>query len=222
MSSKTKPLVELGLMGGMFDPVHYGHLNTARAVCRHLQLDDLHFLPCGNPVHRPGLLEDAAQRLAMLALVTDDTAGLHVDDRECRSAAPSYTIDSLRAIRAERSGCRLYYVMGQDAFNGFHTWKAWREIFGLAHLVVAARPGYAPDLAPELAGELRDRKANTREQMKEADCGLIYLAQLEDLDISSTLVRDRLRRGEAVDALLPPAVAAYIKDHGLYLAKEQT
>lgn len=216
MTATVIPVSDLGLMGGMFDPVHNGHLNIAMTAQRDLQLDHLALLPCGNPVHRANDMAPAAHRLAMLALAVQGCPALGVDDRECRQATPSYAINSLRAIRAERPGTRLYYLMGQDAFNQFHTWLDWRGIFGLAHIVVAARPGAATQLDVELAREVGDRQVADVAGLRSAKSGNILFMEMSMLDISSSQIRSRLSRHEAIDDLVPATVADYIHTNGLY------
>ena len=203
-------------MGGMFDPVHNGHLHIARTMLGTLQLDELALLPCGNPVHRDNDMAAAEHRLAMLDLALTGQQGLIVDDRECRTGAPSYALGSLQAIREERPGARLYYLMGQDAFNNFHTWYGWREILAIAHVVIAGRPGYTPTLAEGLGREYTARLVADIGKLKASPWGKFFNLELAPMDISSSMIRDRLARHEAVTGLVPPAVADYIRTHGLY------
>lgn len=203
-------------MGGMFDPVHYGHLQTARNILQHLDLDEVRLLPCGSPVHREAVMASAEQRLAMLELALDADPRLRIDDRECRSQAPSYTYNTLAAIREEQPDSRLYYIMGQDAFNAFDTWYRWREILELSHVVVAARPGYEPDLAPEVDREYGLRMTDSVAALKRRPQGAILVTRFALLDISSSLVRERIGSRQPIDDLLPSSVAAYIRANGLY------
>jgi len=206
-------------MGGMFDPVHNGHLNIALGTQQRLQLDRLALLPCGIPVHRANDLTPAMHRLAMLHLALQDHAGLVVDDRECLEPAPSYAFNSLQAIRRENPEAALYYLVGQDAFNKFHTWYHWREIFGLTHIVVAARPGATAETGGELSGEVRVRKVESVDELKQSTCGKIFTLEMPMLDISSTMVRERVSRHEPIDDLVPTSVADYIETNGLYTAE---
>lgn len=203
-------------MGGMFDPVHNGHLAIARTVLERLALDALYLLPCGNPVHREGFYAATEHRLAMLHLALEGDEALHVDDRECRSGDPSYTFNTLRAVQRDHPGCRLYYVMGADAFASLPSWYRWRDLFAQAHLVVAARPGHEQDLDPVLAAELAARSVATPAELKARDSGGILTTRFEWLDVSSSQVRERLRRGAAIDDLVPEQVAHYIHTNRLY------
>ena len=213
---ETGPVIDLGLMGGMFDPVHYGHLQAARNALLTLGLDKVCLLPCGTPVHRDTLVAPAHHRLAMLDLALADEALICVDDRECRSAEPSYTINSLRGIREENPQCRLFYIMGQDAFNSLPGWREWRQILDLVHVVVVARPGYRVDFSADLAQEFDRRSVASASELKQDVSGRILLARHELLDISSSAIREKIARRESVDELLPPAVTAYIQANGLY------
>ena len=203
-------------MGGMFDPVHNGHLSIALNTQQNLQLDRLALLPCGTPVHRPDDLTPATHRLAMLELAVQDHTGLVVDDRECRESVPSYAFNSLTAIRRENPEAILYYLMGQDAFNKFHTWYHWQEILELTHIVVAARPGATSDLDADLAREVQARTVNNVDEMRCSTQGKIFTLEIPLLDISSTMVRERVRCHEGIDDLVPAAVADYIDTNGLY------
>lgn len=203
-------------MGGMFDPVHNGHLGIASATLSLLKLDALVLLPCGQPVHGKTIIASCSHRLAMLRLATRENSSLLVDDRECRVDSPSYAFDSLQAIRKERPETRLYYLMGRDAFNSFHSWYRWQDIFSLAHIVVAARPGYDPVLPAPLQQEFNSRNAASVEELKASQAGRIHLATLELSDLSSTTIRERLARNEAIDGLVPANVAEYIHANKLY------
>lgn len=212
----SDPVSDLGLMGGMFDPVHLGHLTIAEQSCDYLQLQAMILLPCGQPVHGKQLMASAAHRLAMLELATRDNSMLTVDDRECRLDGPSYTYNSLQAIKSELPQSRLYYVMGQDAFNQFHTWYCWRNILSLTHIVVVARPGYRPEAGYELKQEIENRMVTSTVMLKQANAGNILIAELELLNISSTMIREKLSRQEPVADFIPGQILEYIKQHNLY------
>jgi len=215
-ANTDKVITDLGLMGGMFDPVHNGHLAIATDSLKLLQLDSLHLLPCGQPVHGKQLAASAVHRKAMLDLAVQGKRNLHVDDRECRLDAPSYTFATLAAIREEFPAARLYYIMGQDAFNQFDTWYRWQDILDLAHIVVAGRPGFRPVLKETLLEAIQGRQVVSPGEMKECGNGKVLFAELALLDISSTLVKESLARGKNIDELVPKPVAQYIQANGLY------
>lgn len=215
-----EPVLELGLMGGMFDPVHQGHLGIALTSLEKLQLNAIRLLPCGNPVHRSGLFASSQHRLAMLKLAVEDYPDIGVDDRECKSEDPSYTQKSLQNIKQEMPNARLYFIMGQDAFNNFNSWYRWRDIFSLAHIIVAARPGYELNLEKDLQAELNSRMVSSEENLKQTENGKILITEYDYLDISSSMVRQAVQRHKSlaglVPELLPEKVAQYIQTHKLY------
>jgi len=207
---------ELGLLGGMFDPVHFGHLNIALSSLEKLKLDEVHLLPCGQPVHKNALFTSSKHRLAMLQIVANENPFLSIDERECRSAEPSYTLKSLQAIRHENPDARLYYILGQDAFNTLDTWYCWQEIFSLVHLVVAGRPGYEFNFVPTLQKEFEERKVDSLEMLKQFNEGKIFITDFELLDISSSLIREKIQHEKSLSGLLPESIIHYIKTQKLY------
>lgn len=206
-------------MGGMFDPVHEGHLQLAQQV-RHLcQLEEVLLVPCGSPVHRPRAVASPAARIAMLELATRGKDWVNVDSRECLSDAPSYTYNTLSAIRAEQPSAILHLLLGLDAFLAFTTWYRWREIFDLAHVVVVARPGYilsADMLEPELSEQLERRETRDVEDCKQASAGKILLLDVSTPAISSTEIRALLHAERDASQYLNENVVSYIHAHQLY------
>ena len=220
MSRISDLATDLGLIGGMFDPIHYGHLNIALTSIELLQLDALHFLPCGNPVHKNEVFASSAQRLAMLELGVKDIESIQIDARECQSDAPSYTQNSLKSIRSESPGSRLFFILGQDAFNSLTTWNRWEEIFLLAHIIIVGRPDIEVELPAKLLSEFNNRRVNSAEEMKQYEHGKILTANFPMIDISSTMVRERINGGGDFQELVPPLVARYIHTHSLYMTEK--
>lgn len=216
MSVNPSAVSDLGLMGGMFDPVHNGHLNIAQNCLQALGLDALRFIPCGVPVHRDNTLTDSRYRLEMLKLAITGQEKFSVDDRECRSKEPSYTQSSLSSIREENPEARLFFLMGLDAFNSLPTWHRWTEIFELAHLIVATRPGVTPAYDGVLQKEHEKRVASSVEEMKQDRHGRIYTAAFEEKDISSSMIRERVARNDTLRGLVPSNVETYIHNEHLY------
>jgi len=210
-------------MGGMFDPVHLGHLQLARAVRVFAALDEVWLVPCGSPVHRPAAQAPAAERLAMLELAIAGEPGLRVDARECRSNARSYTFETLAAIRGEHPAALLFLVLGLDVFQQLQTWYRWRDLFALAHLLVAGRPGY--HLQPELLdnslrAEVEPRFTTRLQACDASSAGCVLLAELDTPAVSSTGIRTGLQTGADLAALLPPAVWHHIRNKRLYRREE--
>src|SRR5204863_186003 len=138
---KTPDGGPIGIFGGTFDPIHYGHLRTAFELWQTLKLAEVRFMPSGNPPHRVRTLADAALRVQMVRVAVADQPAFIVDDREVRRAGASYTFDTLTELRRENPERSLCLLLGMDAFLGLPSWHRWRELFELAHVVVAHRPG---------------------------------------------------------------------------------
>jgi nicotinate-nucleotide adenylyltransferase len=209
----------IGIMGGMFDPVHKGHMQLASRAREYCRLDALKLIPTGNPVHRGQAAASAAQRIAMLELATAGAAWLQVDTRECARDSPSYTHDTASALRGENPDAALFLVLGLDAFLAFDTWHRWQDLLGLVHLLVAVRPGYRYEscrLDRGFRDIVNDRRTTTADVAAQRTAGRIVMAELDLPDISSTQVRRLVRKGEDISALVPPAVADYIAAHKLY------
>lgn len=206
-------------MGGMFDPVHSGHLELARKARAYCGLDAVKLIPAGVPVHRDPPVASAEQRIAMLELACAPHAWLQVDPRECRSTAPSYTYTTAVALRAENPDAVLFLLLGLDAFLAFDTWYRWQDLLGLVHLLVAVRPGYvyqACRLERGFREDLNARLVANADAAAQYAAGKILHAALDLPDISSTQVRRMVRTGQDIAALVPAGVAAYIAAKGLY------
>lgn len=206
-------------MGGMFDPVHMGHLKLAKCAREHCRLASVKLVPCGTPVHRDKSAASAVQRIEMLELACGKDNWLQVDTRECRTAAPSYTYDTAVALRTENPDAALFLLLGLDAFLAFDTWHRWQELFALVHLLVAVRPGYKYEscrMARDFRQEVATRLTATADAAAHHAAGRILMAALDLPHISSTQVRRMVQTGEDVAALVPPAVAGYITANNLY------
>ena len=213
----------VGVMGGMFDPVHRGHLQAAAGVRRQLGLESVLMIPCGNPVHRGKSFASADDRCAMLSLAIADEPWLELDRRECMSEAPSYTVDTLGALHAERLDVSWHLLMGIDAFLALETWRRWRDLFELAHIIVVTRPGYtlAPDsLTAALRTEWERRVVTDAATLRQSRHGAVICVDVQSADLSSTQVRRLLQTAADPTPILHPAVAAYVRSHGLYQSGE--
>jgi|GEM_PF-40503 len=214
--------------GGTFDPIHLGHLAIACAARDELSAR-VHLVPAADPPHRPAPGAAAAQRLQMLELALADSPGLLLDTRELRravhSARPSYTVDTLRELRAELGPTTpIAWLLGADAFVGLDHWHAWEALFPLAHFVVAARPGTVLELvdAPQLAEAVRGRWVSSANDLVSAAAGRLYLLHQPLRGESASAVRSRIATGGAWQALVPPPVAALIQRQGLYRSVRPT
>ena len=214
--------MRVGLLGGSFDPVHYGHLRFADDVRRALGLSEVRLVPAADPPHRAGPAASAADRLDMLQIAVAEFPGLIVDDRELRREGKSYTVLTLTELRREFPRAPLLLLLGADAFRGLPSWHRWRELLDLAHLVVVERPGVdlEADLPPALATIWRDRLVADPGILLSQPAGSIFVQEIAPQDVSATTIRHLLAKGDAaaekLRGLLPPAVWAYIGLHHLY------
>ena len=210
----------VALLGGSFDPVHHGHVALATLFNTLLQPDELRIIPAGNPWQKNGLNTSAADRIAMLELAFGE-AGLKVafDLQEVERTTPTYTIDTLRHVRAELGpDASIVFLMGADQLQQLDSWRDWRHLFDYAHIGVGARPGF--DLAdaalPAAVAEELEKRRSGIEQLRSAPSGKVYLAEALAVDISATQIRTALQRGEKPNSLISPVVLDYIQQHNLY------
>jgi nicotinate-nucleotide adenylyltransferase len=206
----------IGLFGGTFDPVHMGHLRLALELKQHLAMDEMRLIPCHIPPHRQPPIASAQQRAAMAELAVADCADLVVDRLELNNPEPSYSLHTLKALRATLGGeAALCLAMGMDSLASLDKWHGWEELLGLAHLVAVARPGWQ---LPQ-AGPLSDyvtRHRGTGVALRERPCGSIVIEELSLLPISASAIRNEIARGNSAQFLLPDRVWAYILRNNLY------
>ena len=210
----------VALLGGSFDPVHNGHVALAALFAELLNPDELRIIPAGSPWQKNGLQARADDRVAMLELAFKEAAlPVTLDLQEIERAAPTYTIDTLRAVRAEVGpAASIVFLMGADQLQQLDTWRDWRGLFELAHIGVAARPGYdlsAAALPPAVAEELNKRQGSLA-QLRNTAAGHVVLARTLAVDISATGIRAALQRGDLANSLISPVVLDYIQQHHLY------
>lgn len=208
----------LVLYGGTFDPVHLGHLATARAA-RDALGEPVHFMPAADPPHRPPPGADASRRAAMLALAIADEPDFHIDLRELRRDGPSYSVETLRALRAEVGrSVPVALLVGADSLLGLPAWHEWRALFDLAHLVVAERPGSGLDhaLPPQLAEATAARWSEDPDALRAQPAGRLLRLRQPLHPASASEVRTRIAGNGSWRDLLPAAVADYIVRHALY------
>jgi nicotinate-nucleotide adenylyltransferase len=201
----TRPLA---IFGGTFDPVHLGHLRVAWEAAEALDAD-VHLMPASIPPHRPQPIASAAQRSAMLHAALAGQQRLGVDDRELRRDGPSYTIDTLRELRAEIGPQRpLHLLLGADAFADLPTWRDWRELFDYANFVVLTRPGHATAWSDELRSEVDARRVDPITRLHTSAAGRVAELPVTPLQISATAIRALLANGREPRFLVPEALFA--------------
>ncbi len=206
----------IGLYGGSFDPVHNGHLALAAALLTALPLAELRFLPAARSPLKPAATADR-HRLAMLQLALTGKQGLTIDTRELDRPPPSYTVDTLRALRAELGPAQpLAFIMGMDSFLELPRWKEWQALADLAHLVIVNRPGSPVALPPVLADYAEKRRLATPALLESRPAGGVLFIDTPPHAIASRDIRAALRAGAGTDDWLPGAVRDYIAEHHLY------
>ena len=212
----TRPI---GIFGGTFDPIHYGHLRTAFEMLQALRFDEVRFIPCGDPPHRGTTFADAEQRFRMVDVAIRGQSGFVSDDRELRREGLSYSIDTLLGLREEFPERSLCLILGMDAFLGLPNWHRWDEILGVAHIVVAHRPGWrAPDIGP--LGELiSNHGTHCVADLHDATHDRIHIHAVTQLEIASTEIRKLVAAGRDLRFLMPDAVRDVIEDTGLYMSE---
>lgn len=212
----------IGVLGGTFDPIHHGHLRLAEELGATLRLEAVRLVPSGTPPHRTAPQVAAGHRLAMTSLAAAGNNRFQVDEREMRRAGPGYTFDTLGDLRAEIGATQpLVLIIGADAFLEFATWHRWHEIFALAHVAVAHRPGFPVERWSErmpqpLAREYTARLMQQPLAVHLTPAGGIVVVPFTALDISATAIRGMLKSGASPRYLLPDAVLDYIRTHKLY------
>ena len=190
----------VGLFGGSFDPVHNAHLALATTALDQLRLDELRWIPVGEPWQKSRRLADRADREAMVRLAIAGEPRFVLDRVELRRSGPTFTLDTVRELVAAEPGCRWFLILGQDQYASLHTWRDWSELLSLVCLAIANRPGAALAVNPQIA------KAEHQ------------TVPLPMMDVSSTEVRRRVAAGESIADLVPDTVARYIGQRRLYSA----
>ena len=188
----------VGIFGGSFDPVHNAHVALARVALIELRLDELLWVPAGQPWQKRRHLTSAEDREAMLRLAIAGEPRFKLSRVELERQGPSYTIDTVRELQAARPGAQWFLIIGQDQYAGFHTWNGWQELLGLVTLAIADRP---------------DARRTVDPQVQAAAHAAVALPMM---DVSSTDIRGRVTQGQRIADLVPEPVARYIARHHLY------
>ncbi len=190
----------VGLFGGSFDPVHNAHVALATTALEQLALEQVRWIPVGQPWQKSRRLSEAADREAMVRLAIADEPRFALERSELRRRGPTFTLDTVRELAAAEPDTKWFLILGQDQYASLHTWRDWRELLGRVTLAIANRPGAALAVNPQIAPLEHQTVV------------------LPMMDVSSTEVRRRVAAGESIADLVPESVARYIEQHRLYLA----
>lgn len=216
----------IGIIGGTFDPIHFGHLRPALEIAEQFDLDEVRFIPSANPPHRWKPIASAEHRLNMVKLAVEGFPLFTVDDREYHRQGSSYTVDTLQSIvneedidkeqaDEESATPSLLMMLGLDAFQSFTQWRDWQKILELTHIVVSTRPGYSLENADKW---MQGRVVSSISELKQKQAGCIFFSEVTALDISATSIRKQLFNGTSPRFLMPEKVVDYIEQHDLYNA----
>jgi nicotinate-nucleotide adenylyltransferase len=195
-------MTRIGVFGGSFDPVHNAHVALAQSALSALQLDQVRWVPAGNPWQKSRAMTPAEDRVALVQAAIEGEPRFVLERTEVDRGGPSYTLDTIRELRAAHPGAQWVLLIGQDQYHGLHTWKDWQALLGLVELAVANRPGADPQARREPHPDVQGFPHR--------------MVPLPMLDISSTDIRTRVAAGLDISHLVPPGVARYIETHGLY------
>ena len=197
----------IGVYGGSFDPVHFGHLKTANSIKNELNFERLFLLPCFEPVHKNSLHYSSKERLKMLSLAIKEFPSLEIDTREIDRGGSSFMIDTLIELLEEFKKNNICLIIGMDSFISFKTWKKWDQFANLVHLIVLPRNSGQPSQNSLDTFEL----AIDKNDLKIKPNGLLYFSNSELIDISSTDIRDRIASNQNLDGLMPSSVINFLQ-----------
>ncbi len=213
---ENNALRRMGVFGGMFDPVHYGHLRIALECKDALQLDELRMIPCAEPAHRISAKVSGQQRLEMLQVALSQVEGIEADGRELHRAGPSYTVDTLASIKADFPHVNLFLIVGSDAFQLLDTWHQWQNILVLSNIIIARRPDNDCDRSSQMGELLADCFTTDIDVFKRCKAGKIFSLSVTQLEISSSVIRRFLREKKTAQFLLPDVVLDEIEKNTYY------
>ena len=213
----------IGVFGGSFDPVHFGHLRAALEIALTFGLDTVRLVPNHQPPHRSAAYVSTAHRVAMLKRAIRQSDQLVLDDRELRRKGPSYTFDTLSSLRQEFGpSTPIIFALGADAFKKIDSWHRASELLEIAHIAVLSRPGTEMNEATARSLPFNPNWVETPQSLTTTPQGRLFKLEMTPLAISSTRIRAQISRGWSPDFLLPESVCRYIQEHGLYgLEKKQ-
>lgn len=209
----------VGIFGGTFNPIHFGHLRMAQELASVLAMDEVKFIPSANPPHKDNVMVSAEHRSAMVKLAIADNPLFSLDELELNREGSSYTIDTLVSLRESLGqDSSLCLMMGSDAFVNLNTWCRWQELLDYAHIVLVQRPSAEPQEAfpTEVEALLRDHYTDQHTDLANENSGGIIIQSITGQDISATGVRGMFGRGESVRHLIHDEVGSYIQRHHLY------
>jgi nicotinate-nucleotide adenylyltransferase len=213
--------LRLGILGGTFDPIHFGHLRIAEEILEEMNLDKVFIMPGGHPPHKDGKsIAPFSDRLEMARAGVEESSDLEVLDIEGKRKGPSYSIETLREIHDQyEDNLDLFFILGSDAFKEIKTWKEYKKLFDLTNFIVLKRPGISSSDINSLIESLNlnFKKSGTKDRFTGPMGKHVFFKNVTMLDISSTKIREAIVTGKSINFLVPERVKKYIEKKGLYL-----
>jgi len=206
----------IGILGGTFDPIHFGHLRMALELRDLLKLKEVRLIPCKQPVHKEKTFATTQQRKSMLELAILNEPNLIVDTREIDRTTPSYMVETLESLKQDFKDTPLCLIMGIDALAKLDSWHSWQDILKLCHIVAIERPDYKFDWDSTLAHYIKAFVATEAKKLKTQESGLIYFEKVTLLNISATNIRNLIHQRKDPRYLLPESVLGFIRENNLY------
>ncbi|MGE3920893.1 MAG: nicotinate-nucleotide adenylyltransferase [Gammaproteobacteria bacterium] len=207
----------IGILGGTFDPIHYGHLRIALELQQDYSFEEIRFIPCKQPVHKDDTYATTQQRCHMIELAIKNQKNFILDKRELERETPSYMILTLESLRKDFKDTPLCLIVGTDAYKNLMTWFRWNEILSLCHIVVVSRPNVILSHEEALTELLHEHWIYEKESLLKKTAGYIYSAPLTMLDISSTAIRQMIQSKNSPRYLIPDSVLEYIEHEKIYI-----
>lgn len=219
MQAIRRPVI--GILGGTFNPIHFGHLRMAQELAESLVLNEVRFIPSANPPHKSAPIVTAEHRAAMVRLGVADNPIFSFDGRELLRSGASYTVDTLQSLRKEvGDNTGLVLFMGSDAFTKFNTWHRWEEIIQQCHIALVQRPfATTKESLPKILETfLHNHYTENADDLHESCAGFVTMQPITPLEISSTAIRNAFQQKHSARYLMPDSVLDYIYTHQLYNA----
>ncbi len=207
----------MAILGGSFDPIHYGHLHIALDLYQQLQLSEVRFIPCKNPVSNKKIVATEQQRLTMLQLALQPYSYFSIDEQELNRPTPSYMVETLASLRLELGNTPLGLILGYDNLATLDRWHQWISLINYAHLLIVPRPDHAESYPNEIHTFVERYQTQDPFLLSQQPAGLLFMTHVQALPISATYIRKTIASGNYPVGLLPPTVLDYILEQKLYL-----
>lgn len=217
LKSKSTPFTRIGILGGTFDPIHFGHIKPAISNAEALSLDYCFLLPANIPPHKSSTNANSNHRKIMTQLICDEFPLFQLDDRELKKETPSYTVESVREISQENPLTQVFFIIGMDSLLTLTTWHQWKDILNYCHLFVNVRPGFClSELTPKCSEALSPFFIDNLEDVNLIQSGKIIFHHQVEVAISSTEIRNEIAHNIFDSSKVPDKVLTFIKENSLY------